>query len=443
MSFYNSSKIQKNKTSEVSQKKNSPLLMLESAKIRALLKRPKFWQNQIFKIIILTIFISSFFGFLAGIITINYFNEINIVPQLELNKDEKKEKIVTDELLSLLMTKEQAVVNVVEKVSPSIVNIIAIRDLPRTISPFNFGFPFDFGFPIREEEEQREVGWGSGFIVSADGLILTNRHVVEDERAEYTVVLNSGQEFQAEVIARDRTIDLALLRIKTDESLPFVKLGNSDDLRLGQTVIAIGNVLGEFQNSVSKGVISGLGRTVTAHGGGLVMRMENIIQTDAAINPGNSGGPLLNLKGEVVGINTAMVVGAENIGFSVPINQAKKAIQEVKEHGRIIHPFLGVRWVVINERIQRENNLPVDHGAWIIRGSMGEPAIFPNSPAQKAGIQENDIILEFNQEKVTLENSLSEIINRYNPGDRIVLKILRGTQEKNIEIILEEMMKEE
>jgi S1-C subfamily serine protease len=404
--------------------------LLESQKIRGLLKEPKFLQNQTFSfsfwIIILTIFLSSFFGFLAGIITVNYyFREVFLLLDREV-----------ETLPQIVKAEEQTVIGVVEKVSPSVVSIIATRDLPAFISPFDFGFP-----EIREE--RREVGWGSGFIVSADGLILTNRHVVEDERADYTVVLLDGSRFSAKVIARDRVRDLALLKIETEELLPVVKLGNSDELRLGQTVIAIGNVLGEFQNSVSVGVISGLGRTITAHGGGLVMRMEDVIQTDAAINPGNSGGPLLNLRGEIIGINTAMAIGVENIGFSIPINQAKEAIKEVKEQGRILHPFLGVRWVAIDEEIQRENNLPVDYGAWIIRGARGESAVFPGSAAERAGIQENDIILKFNDEKITPKNSLARIIAKYNPGDEVVLKILRNEQEKVIRVILGEYEEEE
>jgi S1-C subfamily serine protease len=404
--------------------------LLESQKIRGLLKQPKL---SVFLIVILAILISSIFGFLAGIITVNYyFNQLLAFPTKPI--PEYLLPLPIEEDLPRLIDEELIVIRAVEKVSPSVVSIIATRDLPKFISPFDFGF----GFPEAREMERREVGWGSGLIVSADGLILTNRHVVEDERAEYTVVLLDGQRFPAEIIARDRARDLALLKIKTEELLPVVKLGNSDDLRLGQTVIAIGNVLGEFQNSVSVGVVSGLGRTITARGGGLVMRMEDVIQTDAAINPGNSGGPLLNLRGEVIGINTAMVVGVENIGFSIPINQAKEAIEEVKGYGRILHPFLGVRWVAIDERVQRENNLPVDYGAWVMRGPRGEPAVFPGSVAERVGIRENDIILEFNHQKITPENSLARIIVRYNPGDKVILKILRNEREKIIEVVLDE-----
>lgn len=422
-------------------------LLLDKPKIKGLLERPKNWQKNKFFQLILIVFFSTVFGFLVGVLFIylinNHFGFLlkDIKPEILapiITKEEAEQEIIEEkeikEAIDFLITKEEAVIRVVEKVSPAVVNVVATRDLPAIISPFGF----EFGFPERGQE-RREVGWGSGFIVSADGLILTNRHVVEDERAEYTVVLNNGQEFSAQVIARDRARDLALLRIRSEKPLPIVKLGDSNALRPGQTVIAIGNVLGEFQNSISKGVVSGLGRTVTARGGGLVMRMEDIIQTDAAINPGNSGGPLLNLRGEVIGINTAMAIGAENIGFSIPINQAKEAIEEVKKYGRILHPFLGVNWTSINERIQRENNLPVDYGAWVVRGQRGETAIFPDSPAERAGIREGDIILEFNQEKITPENSLARIIVKYNPGDRVVLKILRDGRERTIEVVLGEM----
>jgi S1-C subfamily serine protease len=253
---------------------------------------------------------------------------------------------------------------------------------------------------------------------------------------DYTVLTNDGQSFPARVLARDPFQDLAVIKIEEKKPFPTIKLGDSDRLQIGQTVIAIGNVLGEFQNSVSVGVISGLGRTITASGGGLVETLEDVIQTDAAINQGNSGGPLLNLKGEVIGINTAMVVGGENIGFALPINKAKKAIEQVKTLGKIVYPFLGVRYVLINEKIQKENNLPVNYGAWIVRSRFDEPAIFPGSAAQIAGLREGDIILEVNREKITTKNSLAKIIMGYNPGDKVVLKILRGKEEKNIQVIL-------
>ena len=217
-----------------------------------------------------------------------------------------------------------------------------------------------------------------------------------------------------------------------------MELGDSDEIQMGQTVIAIGNALGEFKNTVSVGVVSGLGRTITASGGGLVETIENVIQTDAAINIGNSGGPLLNLKGEVIGINTAMVEVAQSIGFAIPINKAKRDIEQVKTIGKIVYAFLGIRYIPVNEKIKEDNNLPIDYGAWIQKGSGEEPAIYPDSAAEKAGIIEGDIILEFNGERITLENSLAEIIQKYNPGDKATLKILRNEKEKTVSVILGE-----
>ncbi|MCK4860168.1 MAG: PDZ domain-containing protein, partial [Candidatus Omnitrophica bacterium] len=211
-----------------------------------------------------------------------------------------------------------------------------------------------------------------------------------------------------------------------------------DKLQIGQTAIAIGYVLGRYQNTVSVGVISGLGRTVTASGGGFFETLEDIIQTDAAINKGNSGGPLLNLKGEVIGINTAIDVEGQNIGFAIPINKAKRDIEQVKEIGKIVYPFLGIRYVVINEDIQKGNDLSVGYGAWII--SEGEePAVVPGSAAAKAGLREGDIILEFNNEKITTENHLAKIIVKYEPGDKVVLKVFRNEKEIILEATLGEI----
>ena len=218
------------------------------------------------------------------------------------------------------------------------------------------------------------------------------------------------------------------------EPFPVVKLGNSDQLQNGQTVIAIGNALGEFRNAVSVGVISGLGRKITASGGGFVETLEDVIQTDAAINKGNSGGPLLNLRGEVVGINTAMALEAQSIGFAIPINKAERGIEQVKTLGKIVYPFLGIRYVLINEEIKKENNLSVNYGALIIKEDEGQSAIWPDSAAEKAGLREGDILLEFNNEKITIENTLAKVIMKYNPGDEVILKVLRSKEEITVEI---------
>lgn len=338
---------------------------------------------------------------------------------------------------------ENAVIGVVNEVSPAVVSIIISKNMPifeeYYANPFGSLFP-DFQVPQYRQKgtELQEIGGGSGFIISVDGLILTNKHVVSDKDAEYTVLANDGNKYPAKVLAIDPTQDLALIKIDKADSLPTVKLGDSDSLQIGQTIITIGNALGEFRNTVSVGVISGLSRTITASGGGISETIEDVIQTDAAINPGNSGGPLLNLKGEVVGINTAVVSGAQNIAFAIPINKAKKDIESVKSSGKIIYPFLGVRYVLINDTVQSDNKLSVNYGAWLQKGENGEAAVSAGSAAEKAGLKEGDIILEFNGEKITEDNILSEIIMKYNPGDKIDLKILRGGKEMMVAVTLGE-----
>ena len=239
-------------------------------------------------------------------------------------------------------------------------------------------------------------------------------------------------------MARDPIQDLAIIKIETS-GLTTVKLANSDALEVGQTVIAIGNALGQFSNSVSKGIISGLSRSITASAGNSSEKLDKVIQTDAAINPGNSGGPLINLNGEVIGVNTAIVSGAQNLGFALPINRAKKDIDEVGKTGRITYPYLGVRYVLINQEMKDKNKLSVDHGAIVMRGeTVNDLAVIPGSPAAKAGIVENDIILEVDGKKITLDYTVSDAIQSKKVGDKVRLKILRNNQELTIDVILEE-----
>jgi len=426
-----------------------------------------FWKNKAFWLVLLIIFISSLFGFLAGVLSGNflYFKIRDELSRLNIYLSNpqiiEKEKIVGKEPVYLPQTsQEEAIIKVVKEASQAVVSIVITKDAPKLElyyeSPFKefeqfFGQPFELKIPKYKQEgtEKKEIGGGTGFIISEDGMVLTNAHVVSDKEADYTVLTNDGKKYPAKVLARDTLRDLAVLKIEGEKKLdeqgnlilnpfPTVKLGDSAQLQIGQTVIAIGNALGEFRNTVSVGVISGLGRTVTAGGGGMVETQEDVIQTDAAINRGNSGGPLLNLKGEVIGVNFAMGEQAQSIGFTIPINKAKKDIEDVKKSGKISFPFLGVRYVLINEKIQKENNLPVDCGALVQKGDGGEAAIFPGSVAEKAGLKENDIILEFNKEKITAENTLAKIIMKYNPGARVSLKILRNGKEINVEVILDE-----
>ncbi len=399
----------------------------------------------------LVIFLSVLFGFSAGAISSGFFyfqitdylEKLNILPQLSQGQIIEQG---TDNGYFSQISQEEAVIRVVKEASPAVVTIVVSKDLP----VFEEYYEEFFGLQYRQKgTEKREIGGGTGFIVSKEGLVLTNKHVVLDEEAEYTIFTNDGRKFSAKVLARDPFQDLAVMEIEQEKIVnnegeviskpfPVIKLGNSDQLQSGQTVIAIGNVLGKFRNTVSVGVISGLGRKITAAGGGFVETLEDVIQTDAAINKGNSGGPLLNLKGEVVGINTAMASGAQSIGFAIPINKAEKDIEQVKTLGKIVYPFLGIRYVLINEEVKKENNLSVDYGVLIIKGGEEQLAIWPDSAAEKAGLREGDILLEFNNEKITIENTLVKVIMKYNPGDDVVLKILRGEEEIIVEVALGE-----
>ena len=398
----------------------------------------------------------AFFGFLGGIFfnkTASPFIEktlekigIEIPEVLNNGKENKEVKVVETK------QEESAVISAVEKTSPAVVSIIISKDLPKVeryfIDPFSDDFfsdffsPFGSGLQIPQYRqngtEKQEIGGGTGFAISPDGLILTNRHVVSDQDAEYTVLTNDEEKYPAEVLARDLINDVAILKIEA-ENLPSLEFGDSDSLKIGQTVIAIGNALGEFRNTVSRGVISGLRRSITAGGYGEVEQLSGMIQTDAAINQGNSGGPLIDLDGKAIGVNVAMAYGAENIGFAIAVNDLKNIVKDVKEQGKIIRPFLGVRYVLINEKIKEKNNLSYDYGALILRGENPEDlAIIPGSPADKAGLVENDIILEINGEKVGEKNTLSKLISKCKVGDEAALKILHRGEEKEVKVRLEE-----
>ena len=422
----------------------------------------KKWPNSIIIIAIISLII----GALAGIISAFYMTNVlinqegtSLTPLLQqkiLHKSLVNKKNDNEYLIPVI-TEEQKVVQVVEKINPSVVNIIVSKYVSQYYNPnspffddffddfFNSPF-FEFNqpripTPVPEEQKQKqEVGGGTGFVISSEkGFIITNKHVVSDEEAEYTVVTNDGEKYEAEVLARDPFNDIAILKVE-EYNLPEVKLGDSDQLKIGQTVITIGNALGEYRNTVTKGVVSGVGRKIIAGDGtGSSETLEGVIQTDAAINFGNSGGPLINLQGEVVGINTAISRQGQLIGFAIPINQAKQVIKNVEEHGRIIRPYLGVRYIIINEKIAKANKLPFDYGALIIRGqTVTDLAVIPGSPANKAGVIENDIILEMNNKKITETSSLAKEIQKYQPGEEVEFKIYHQGEEKIIKIVLEE-----
>jgi serine protease Do len=346
---------------------------------------------------------------------------------------------------------ENAVVAAVKGASPAVVSITISENVPIVeqcpYNPFQSVPPefqqfFGNDFPNMTQQcdsgktQLQAIGGGSGFIVSPDGLILTNKHVVSDASAHYTVLTSDGKTYVAKVLARDPAQDLAILKIN-ETGLPTVTLGDSNGVQLGQTAIAIGNALGEFSNTVSVGVISGLSRTVTASGGadGSSETIHGVIQTDAAINPGNSGGPLLNLRGEVIAIDTAIATDAQNIGFAIPINQAKRDIASVESGGQIQAPYLGVRYISITSDLAKQQNLPVAEGA-LVRGSSDGAAVAPNSPAAKAGIQAEDIVIGVNGQAIDANHDLGTIINQHNVGDVISLTIDRGSKTITLQATL-------
>lgn len=422
----------------------------------------KFIESKIFLGVVLALLALTYVGFMTGQISVNSFydgakNLFEKVKEPIISLEQPKVQIKQD--LGQYVSKvayEQAIIDTVKKSSPSVVSIIISKYLPvyeqQNINPFEgkpdpFGFNdqfFNFTIPqyVQKGTEKKDVGGGSGFVVSEDGLILTNKHVVVDEKAEYTVLTNDGQKFPAKVLARDPVQDLAIIKIDlAGKKIPVIELGDSSGIQIGQGVVAIGNALGEFRNTVSAGIVSGLGRTISASGGagsGFSETLEGIIQTDAAINPGNSGGPLLNLAGQVIGINTAMAEGAQSIGFAIPINIAKKDIDQVIKNNKITYPFLGVRYALVNEQIKEKYKLSFDYGALVVKGDKGETAVTKDSAASKAGIKEGDLILEINQEKITQDNSMAKIIQKYNPGDKITLKIFRDNKEISLELTLGE-----
>lgn len=347
-------------------------------------------------------------------------------------------------MVSLQYMDNLPIPEIAEKASPAVISIAISKNLPK-IEGF-YSMPMNgknFVIPKfqKGKKEAVRVGGGSGFIVSENGIVLTNSHVVADAKADYTAVFGADNEKKVpmKILARDPIHDIAICKVQ-GEGYASVPLGDSSGLQLGEWVVAVGNALGEFSNTVSLGIVSGLSRFIQAQGEAQhnVERLRGLIQTDAAINPGNSGGPLLNMKGEVIGINTAVVFGAQNIGFSIPINRAKDDIAQIKEHGRIQIPFLGIRYLIIDEMLQAKNNLPVGYGALIMRETLGDTAVIRGSSAEKAGLREFDIILEAAGKKITPEFTLQDVLQEHTIGDEISLKVLREKKERTMKVKLEE-----
>ena len=316
---------------------------------------------------------------------------------------------------------EGSIAEVAEKVSKSVVSIVT-----STKTTNYFGQSYD------------SSAAGTGVIVTADGYILTNKHVINGA-TKVTVVLDDGTTYEnVEVITADPLNDIAFLKVKDVSDLPAATLGDSKTISVGQQVIAIGNALGQYQNTVTAGIISGTGRSVTASDGTgtNTETLSDMIQTDAAINSGNSGGPLVNAAGEVIGINTATSTSAENMGFAIPISSVKGMLKQLVETGKAERTYLGVYMVEITPEVAKAYNLPVSEGVYLYSPS-NYSAIVKNSPAAKAGLKDKDIITKVNDTTVGKNGSLANIIGEYKPGDTVQLTVLRDGKETAVNVTLE------
>lgn len=312
-----------------------------------------------------------------------------------------------------VVKEDSVVIDVAEKVSPSVVTV-SVQTPTRNVIEFS---P-NGGFQQRSQGGQQQ-DIGSGFVVTSDGLIVTNKHVVSDDRLKYKVVTSDDKEYDVVKITKDPANDLAIIKIDAKDLTP-IEMGDSDQIKVGQFAIAIGTALGEFRHTVTTGVISGLGRGITAGSAyeGFVERLDNVIQTDAAINPGNSGGPLLNSVGQVVAVNVAVAQGAQNIGFAIPINVVKKGLEQFSNNGAFASkPFLGVQYQMISKQSALMNEVP--QGAYVAEVVAG-------SPAEKAGIKVDDIITELNGQKVSdNKDGLAGVITTLKASDTVTVKLWR------------------
>jgi S1-C subfamily serine protease len=331
-----------------------------------------------------------------------------------------------------VINEESVVIDVVDKASPSVVTV-GVTQTRRLGDIFEID-PFDPFSPFRRrpgQTQQIEQDIGSGFIVSSDGLIITNKHVVSDTEVQYRVITKDDTTYDAAKIYRDPSNDLAIIKInpQSGKTLSPVTLGDSDQIKVGQTAIAIGTALGEFRHTVTVGVISGMGRGITAGSPfeGFVERLDNVIQTDAAINPGNSGGPLLNSSGQVIGVNTAVSSNAENVGFAIPINVVKDALSNFNATGHFNRPYLGVRYRIVTRDLSVLNTIP--EGAYILE-------VIENSPAQRAGLLAEDIVIEIDGQKISSETELGTIIGTRKVGDVISLRVWRNESEITLKATL-------
>jgi serine protease Do len=335
------------------------------------------------------------------------------------NNQISQHQTVVNDGNKVVTSEEENISNVVSKVSPSVVSITTQSQTNSSV----------YG-------AQEEDGAGTGIIVGKNGYILTNKHVV-DGASTVGVVLADGTSYtNVQVLGTDPLNDVAFLKIPNVSNLPAAELGDSSSVQVGEEVVAIGNSLGQYQNTVTSGIISGTGRPISAQDGNSVENLTDLLQTDAAINPGNSGGPLLNLQGQVIGLNTAIVQDAQGIGFSIPINATKGSLKGVLAGGSVQRAYLGVNYIPITADVAQHYSLPVKAGAYVYSGT-DQSAIVSGGPADKAGIKDKDIITQVGGVNVGDKGGVSSLVGEYAPGDTIQLTILRGSQTLTVNVTLQ------
>lgn len=424
--------------------------------------------------LLITVIILSLFSGLIG-------SALYQKSQPEILQNNNPDKIIEERTY----VEESQSIEAIAKATPAVISIVATKDLEifkqSPFQPFFFDDPFfeqffpEFQIPQRQQQKKQQqekpelkrqkIAGGTGFIVKENGLAVTNKHVVNDAEADYMAILPSGREYDVSIVSKDPLNDLAVIQLhekvkekegrktgekkdfgKKPDKLPVIKLGDSNNLKIGQKVFAIGYARGEYENSITAGIVSAIGRQIEASDnlGAFRETLSGLIQTDAAINFGNSGGPLINLAGEVVGINTAIDTAASGIGFAIPVNEVKNILASIEKFGKIVRAMLGIRHVILNKERAEEMGLKdLEYGALIVGDRVkGELPVIPGSPAEKAGLRMDDVILEVDNEKITEKNPLQGVVRKHKPGDVLTLKVWRAGQVFDLNVKLEEVKEE-
>ena len=381
------------------------------------------------RLIILIIFLIAILGLVSAVqkYSPSIFKFVSENTKVSLPQSSEKIKIVSEESITI---------DIFKKAGPSVVTVTEEASAQsNSNTPFDFSPFFDFQFPNGQNQQPAQPqSIGSGFLISSDGMVVTNKHVVSDTGAKYQIITSNDKKYTVQKIYRDPLNDVAILKIDTNENagvtLKPVDMGDSSNLQVGQYVIAIGTALGEFRNTVTTGVISGLGRGITAGSPfeGFAEKLDNVIQTSAAINPGNSGGPLFNSSGQVIGVNTAVSESGQNIGFAIPINVIKESLNNFNQTGQFNRPYLGVSYKMISRDLAILNNLP--EGAYVQNVVNG-------SPADKGSVQNGDIIIKIDGQRIDANNQLSSVIGKKKVGDEIKISLYRDGKTLDVEATLD------